>query len=72
MTYDYIRRTYNVDPKVGQRITMDGKPGTIIKPRGDPQHLNVRFDGTRHGVPVHPTWEVDYAPIQGEVTEDKL
>jgi hypothetical protein len=61
MAYDYIRRTYGVDPKIGQRITMDGRLGTIIRPQGDPQYLNVRFDGQKHTVPVHPTWRVDYA-----------
>lgn len=62
MPYAYIRRTYRVEPKVGQRITMDGKPGTIIRPIGDPQYLNVRFDGQSHGSNVHPTWRVDYNP----------
>jgi hypothetical protein len=62
MAYNYIRRAYSVDPRVGQRITMDGKPGTIIRPQGDPQYLNVRFDGQKHGSNVHPTWKVDYAP----------
>jgi hypothetical protein len=62
VTYDYIRRTYGVDPKVGQRITMSGKPGVIVRPQGDPQYLAVRFDGQKHASPVHPTWEVDYAP----------
>lgn len=60
MAYDYIRRTYGVDPKVGRRITMDGKPGVIVRPKGDPAHLQVRFDGQKHTVPVHPTWEVVY------------
>jgi hypothetical protein len=62
MTYDYIRRTYGVDPKVGQRITMDGWPGTIIRPQGDPAHLRVRFDGKKSIDIVHPTWKVDYSP----------
>ncbi len=62
MTYDYIRRSYGVDPRVGQRITMDGKPGVIVRPQGDPQYLRVRFDGQKHASNVHPTWKVDYAP----------
>lgn len=59
--YAYIRRAYGVEPKVGQRITMDGKPGFIIRPQGDPQYLRVRFDGQKHASDVHPTWEVTYA-----------
>lgn len=62
MAYDYIRRTYGVDPKVGQRITMGGRPGVIVRPRGDPQYLRVRFDGQTHVSNVHPTWRVCYAP----------
>ncbi|HET8638122.1 MAG TPA: hypothetical protein VFL96_14835 [Acidobacteriaceae bacterium] len=63
MAYDYIRRTYGVEPQIGQRITMDGKPGVIVRPQGDPQYLRVRFDGQKHVSNVHPTWRVDYAPV---------
>lgn len=59
--YAYIRRIYGVEPKIGQRITMDGKPGVIIRPRGDPHYLRVRFDGEKHASNVHPTWKVTYA-----------
>ena len=62
MAYEYVRRMYGVDPRPGQRITMDGRHGTIVRPRGDPARLRVRFDGRRHISNVHPTWEVDYAP----------
>jgi hypothetical protein len=62
VTYDYIRRTYCVDPRVGQRITMDGRPGVIIRPQGDPAYLRVRFDGQLHASNAHPTWRIDYAP----------
>lgn len=60
--YSYVRRAYGVDPRVGQRIRMDGKPGVICKPQGDPQYLRVRFDGQKHASNVHPTWRVNYAP----------
>lgn len=64
MAYEYIRGAYGVDPQCGQRITMDGKPGTIIRPIGDPQYLKVRFDGEFGVANVHPTWKVDYQPIE--------
>lgn len=60
--YSYVRRTYGVDPKVGQRITVNGRPGTIIRPQSDPKYLRVRFDDAKAPMNAHPTWEVDYAP----------
>lgn len=68
MAYDYIRRTYAVDPKIGQRVTVDGKPGVIVRPVGDPQYLSIRFDGRKHVSTAHPTWEVDYNPGRIEGT----
>ncbi len=62
MAYDYIRRTYGVEPVIGQRITVNGRPGVIARPQGDPQYLRVRFDGAKFLMDAHPTWEVDYAP----------
>lgn len=55
--YDYIRRTYRVDPIVGSRVThqVTGKAGVIVRPQGDPQYVQVRFDGVRHTLPCHPT-----------------
>ena len=58
--YEYIRRTYGVDPQIGQRVTVAGKSGTILRPIGDPQYLRVRFDDRPFAVPVHPTWEITY------------
>lgn len=64
MAYDYIRRVYGADPKPGQRIAVDGKRGTIIGSIGDPQYIKVRFDGEFGAANVHPTWRVDYAPVE--------
>lgn len=60
MTADYVRRTYDVDVKVGQRITVDGRPGTVVSFPG--QYLGVRFDGETRTSRAHPTWRVDYHP----------
>lgn len=61
MPYDYIRRTYAVDPVPGERVkhTVTGKSGVIVRTRGDPQYVQVRFDGQKHSLPCHPT-ELDY------------
>ena len=62
MAYGYIRRTYGVNPRIGQRIKHFGKSGAIIRPQGDPHYLRVRFDGQRHASNVHPTDQVEYSP----------
>lgn len=62
MAYDYIRRTYGVEFQPGERIAMDGKPGTVTKPRDDPQYLRVRFDGQKHISNAHPTWRIERLP----------
>ncbi len=59
--YDYIKRTYGVAPKIGQRVTVDGKPATVVRP-WEAHYLRVRFDGKKHSANAHPTWRVDYAP----------
>lgn len=58
MTAAYIRAYYGVPAKRGGRVVVDGVPGEIVG--FDSQYLRVRFDGTRHVVPVHPTWQVTY------------
>lgn len=62
MAYEYIRRTYGVEFKPGERIAMDGKPGTVTKPRDDRQYLRVRFDGQKHISNAHPTWRIERLP----------
>ena len=64
MAYDYIRKAYGVDFKPGERIAMDGKLGVIVRPRNDPQYLRVRFDGTKHVMNVHPTWQIKRLPAR--------
>lgn len=59
--YAYIRRSYAVDPIPGHRVRhqVTGGEGVIVRPRGDPQYVQVRFDGLNHTRPCHPT-ELDY------------
>jgi hypothetical protein len=63
MAYDYIRRSYGVDGKIGQRVTVNGKTGVIVRPQGDPSHFQVRFDGQKHTVPCHPTWKLELGDL---------
>lgn len=62
MSADYVRRYYKVPAKRGMRVTVDGKPGVITSFPG--AYIAVRFDGTAHPKPCHPTWRVNYAPDQ--------
>jgi hypothetical protein len=56
MSMDYVRRTYDVDVRRGQRViygTGDHRQfGTVT---GASHYVHVRFDGQRHSVNVHPT-----------------
>lgn len=57
MGANYVRRAYAVDYKRGDRVTVDGKPGTIVS--FPEQYLGVRFDGERRVSRAHPTWRVE-------------
>lgn len=62
MTYDYVKRTYGVDPEPGQAVThtVTGKGGVIAREnKGQSHYVQVRFDGQRHTLPCHPT-ELEY------------
>jgi hypothetical protein len=56
MSAEYVRRYYNVAYKRGDRLTVEGRPGTLVSFPG--QYLGVRFDGERITSRCHPTWEV--------------
>lgn len=60
MSAEYVRTYYHVNYKVGDRITVDGRPGRIVSFPG--QYIGVRFDdapkATRR---AHPTWRVERA-----------
>jgi len=53
----YVRLYYDVDYKRGDRLTVDGRPGTLVSFPG--QYLGVRFDGDKHTSRAHPTWRVE-------------
>jgi hypothetical protein len=58
MSAAYVRNYYKVPAKRGMRITIEGKPATIVGFRGP--HLRLRIDGEKHIVSAHPTWEITY------------
>ncbi|HEY1177558.1 MAG TPA: hypothetical protein VGF17_15480 [Phytomonospora sp.] len=57
MSAEYVRSHYAVDYRRGDRITVDGRPGTVVSFPG--QYLGVRFDGSKHTSRAHPTWRVE-------------
>lgn len=63
MPADYVRRTYGVNIYRGDRIEVDGRPGTVVSFPG--QYLGVRFDGERHTSRCHPTWRVLHLGVPG-------
>ncbi len=62
MSYDYIKRTYPVTPKVGERVrhTVTNRSGEIAREdRSQGHYVQVRFDGQAHRSPCHPM-ELEY------------
>jgi len=66
MAYDYIKKTYSVDPRVGSRVqhTVTKKFGKIAREKQSAgNYVQVMFDGRGFSVPCHPT-ELNYAPVE--------
>jgi hypothetical protein len=56
--YDYVRRTYSVDPKVGAPVqhTITLRYGKIAREnRSQAHYVMVKFEGKNHALPCHPT-----------------
>ena len=61
MAYEYVKKTYGVQPEVGMRVTFteegtiaNGKRGVIVAKRCYDHYVHVRFDGTNYATPCHP------------------
>lgn len=59
MSASYVRSRYGVDYKRGDRVTIDGRIGTVVS--FPDQYLGVRFDGDSFTSRAHPTWRVERA-----------
>lgn len=58
MSYDYVKRTYGVEPKVGQKVkhAVTGRTGIVAREDKSAGHyVQVRFDDKRFALPCHPT-----------------
>lgn len=62
MAYDYVKRTYGVEPVIGARVrhTEINKEGVIVRRKADDQYVWVQFDGQKHPSPCHPM-ALDYS-----------
>lgn len=66
MSAAYVRNAYGVDFKRGERVAVDGKPGTIVS--FPDQYLGVRFDGEKHTERCHPKWRVERLARPGKLS----
>ena len=59
--YDYVRRAYGLDVKVGQRVLVNDGPGlrdalgTVLYPGRSTAHVIVALDGWAQPARVHPS-----------------
>lgn len=63
MSFDYIRRTYKVPAKRGQRVRMlwaAGEPAYGVIKSADGPYVRVLFDGDSRSKRCHPTWFLSY------------
>lgn len=56
MSMDYIRKTYGLSVKRGDRCVVYGKKGTVVGTRGP--HLRIKLDDDAKTRSYHPTEEV--------------
>jgi hypothetical protein len=61
LSFEYVRRAYNVPAKRGGRVLFRGKPGRITS--GNGHYIRIRMDGERRSIIVHPTWEMEYLDV---------
>jgi hypothetical protein len=64
MSYDYVKRTYHVQPVVGHAVRhkATGQFGFITRENpGQGHYVQVRFSTHPHATPCHPL-ELDYDP----------
>lgn len=57
MSAEYVRKTYDVPYKRGDRVRVNGRLGTITSFPG--QYIRVKFDGESGTRVCHPTWQVE-------------
>ena len=79
MSYDYIKRTYGLDFRSGERVThtVTGKSGEVRRAGTSiPAHyVAVRFDGMKHNSPCHPeelAKDADLPPAPSDIASGEI
>ena len=55
MSFQYIRRYYDVPAKRGMRVAWDNSKGTRMGTiTSATAYVHIRFDDSKHSVPLHP------------------
>lgn len=65
MAYEYVKRTYGVDPQIGGRVRLEhtGKEGAIAARSSYDAYVWVTFDGQNFASPCHPK-SLEYLPAE--------
>jgi hypothetical protein len=74
MSLDYIRRTYGVPAKRGQRVQYLASDGELVEGRitgSSGGRLRVRLDGNKQSFIFHPTFNLAYRRKGKWVDADK-
>jgi hypothetical protein len=64
-----IENQYGVKVRPGQRVKYTGdriagvQLGTVVSIKG--AYVHIRLDGQKNAMPFHPTWELEYVPVDG-------
>lgn len=56
MAYEYVKKTYGVQPEPGMRVAIEysKQTGTIARKRHYTHYVFVKLDGHKHSRPYHP------------------
>lgn len=63
MSAECVRRAYGFTLKVGDRLSVDGRPGRLVS--FPDQYLGVRFDGDKHTISSGGKERLPSALVQG-------
>ena len=54
VAYEYVNKFYGLEVKPGMTVRMKDRFGVVARKRSYNHYVHVRFEGSKHDVPVHP------------------